>query len=169
LLEKYDWVFTSSSWALTYPDTYVQVLSRLISDHIPYVVNTGTSVPKAKISRFENYWMDFPDFLSIVDLHWNTSTYFANAAQTLNAKFQQVRVGLKAWNKELSKLSKLINNSNFVLALLDGFEDQRPLSNMERAFRSLVKHHLAKLLEAIRIYWKQRNTARWVKIWDENT
>lgn len=80
-----------------------------------------------------------------------------------------MRVGLKAWSKELSKLSKLINNCNFVLALLDGLEDQRPLSRLESAFRRIVKHHLCALLEAKRTYWKQRNTARWVRFGDENT
>jgi hypothetical protein len=33
----------------------------------------------------------------------------------------------------------------------------------------LVKQHLAKLLEAKRLYWKQRNIARWVLFGDENT
>lgn len=56
--------------------------------------------------------MDFLDFLSVVDLHWNTSPYFASAAKTLTAKFRQVRAGLKLWRKELSKLGKLINNCN---------------------------------------------------------
>jgi hypothetical protein len=35
--------------------------------------------------RFETLWLDFPDFLSVVELHWNTSPYFANAAQTLDS------------------------------------------------------------------------------------
>jgi hypothetical protein len=56
--------------------------------------------------------MDFLDFLSVVDLHWNISPYFASAAKTLTAKFRQVRAGLKLWRKELSKLGKLINNCN---------------------------------------------------------
>jgi hypothetical protein len=116
--------FNSSTWAMSYPDTSVQVLSRPMSDHSPYVVTIGTHVPKSKIFRFENYLLEFADFLSVVELHWNTSPYFANAAQTLNAKFRQVRACLKHWSKELSKLSKLINNCNFVIALLDGLEDQ---------------------------------------------
>jgi hypothetical protein len=76
-----------------------------------------------------------------VDLHWNIAPYFANAAQTLNAKFRQVRAGLKFWSKELSKL-------HFVLDLLDSLEEQRSLSSLESAFRRLVKQHLSKLLEA---------------------
>ena len=32
-----------------------------------------------------------------------------------------------------------------------------------------MKNHLASLLEAKRVYWKQRNSVRWVKLGDENT
>jgi hypothetical protein len=52
---------------------------------------------------------------------------------------------------------------------MDGLEEQRTLSDLETAFRKLVKNHLASLLESKRIYWKQRNTVRWVKLGDENT
>ena len=52
---------------------------------------------------------------------------------------------------------------------MDGLEDQRALSDLETAFKALVKDHLASLLESKRIYWKQRNTVRWVKLGDENT
>jgi len=51
---------------------------------------------------------------------------------------------------------------------MDGLEEQRQLSNLEKAFKRLVKGHLASLLESKRIYWKQRNTVRWVKLGDEN-
>ena len=52
---------------------------------------------------------------------------------------------------------------------MDGLEDQRALSELEVAFIGLVKNHLASLLESKRIYWKQRNTIRWVNLEDENT
>ena len=52
---------------------------------------------------------------------------------------------------------------------MDGLEDQRALSELEVAFIGLVKNHLASLLESKRIYWKQRNTIRWVNLGDENT
>jgi hypothetical protein len=80
-----------------------------------------------------------------------------------------VRAGLKAWSKDLSKTSKLFNNCNFVIALLDGLKDQRPLSRPESAFTRIIKLRLASLLEAKRIYSKQRNTSRWVAFGDENT
>jgi hypothetical protein len=63
-------------------------------------------------------------------------------AKTISGKFKQLRSGLRKWSKELSKLNKLINNCNWVLALLDGLEDQRPLYPPESIFRKLVKLHL---------------------------
>lgn len=36
-------------------------------------------------------------------------------------------------------------------------------------FRRWVKRYLLKLLEAKRIYWKQRSTIRWISFGDENT
>jgi hypothetical protein len=52
---------------------------------------------------------------------------------------------------------------------LDGLEEQRPLSLVERNLRKHIKAHLLNLLEAKRMYWKQRSTIRWVKFGDENT
>jgi len=107
--------------------------------------------------------------LDTVKLHWNSSPFFANAARNLSTKLKQVRAGLRSWSKTLSKVSKLIYNCNWVLLLLDGLEDQRPLSDLEISFRRLVKSHLANLLESKRTYWKQRSTIRWINLGDENT
>jgi len=63
----------------------------------------------------------------------------------------------------------LLHNSEWVLLLLDGLEEQRPLCEVEISLRDLVKRHIANLLESRRIYWKQRNTIRWVKLGDENS
>ena len=169
LLIKLDWVFCNASWSYLYPSTTVQPLSKPISDHVPYVISFGSSIPKSGIFRFENYWADHADFLKVVDLHWNSTAFYSNAARTINAKFKQTRLGLKQWRKSFQNFNKLLHNSDWVLLLLDGLEEQRPLSSLESAFRGLVKSHIAKLLEEKRIYWKQRNTVRWVKLGDENT
>lgn len=169
LLVKLDWVFTSSSWALSYPATFVQPLSRPISDHIPFVIHIGSKIPKSRIFIFENFWVNHPDFLDTVSLHWNNTPFFANAAKNISTKMKHVRTGLRSQSKNLSKLNRLIYNCNWVLLLMDGLEDQRPLSRLETAFRRLVKSHLSSLLESKRAYWRQRNTVRQVTMGDENT
>lgn len=90
-------------------------------------------------------------------------------AKIISGKFKQLRAGLKKWSKEFSHLNRVINNCSWVLALLDGLEDQRNLSTLESNFRKVVKIHMQNLLEAIRLYWKQRFTIRWVKMGDENS
>jgi hypothetical protein len=90
-------------------------------------------------------------------------------AKTISGKFKQLRKGLKKWSKEFSQLNKLINNCSWMLAFMDGLEDQRALSLAESNFRILVKQHLQKLLEAKRFYCKQRSTVRWVEFGDENS
>lgn len=63
LLVKLDWVFVSSSWGLSYPTTSVQPLAKPISNHIPYVINIGSKVPRSNHFRFENFLLDQSDFL----------------------------------------------------------------------------------------------------------
>lgn len=157
LLENLDWVFTSTSWNFTFPATKVQALSQLVYDHIPCKVAVGTSIPKSSQFRFENYWAEFNGFFfDTMALHWHNNPFFANMARTISNIFKQLGKGLKEWSREFSKLGKLINNWIWVIAMLDGLEGQRPLSRVEANFRLAVKKHLLDLLEAKRIYWKQR-------------
>lgn len=169
LPEKLDWVFTSATWELTYPDTRVVPLSISILDHIPFVIKVNIVIPKAKIFRFENFWAEFNGFMETVDLHWNSNPIFANRAKTIVGKFKQLRRGLKAWSKSLSNLTRLIHNPNWVLAILDGLEDQRPLCRVAKNFGRIIKGYVIQLLEAKRKYWRQRATIRWIQFGDENT
>jgi hypothetical protein len=86
-----------------------------------------------------------------VELHWHSTPFYGNLAKTLSVKFKQSR-GLKAWSKGLSQLSRNIHNCSWVIAFMDGIEDARLLSLIEKNFREIVKSHLAKLLEAKGIY-----------------
>lgn len=109
-------------------------------------------IPKASIFRFGNYWVQFPGFFDTVQLHWHSNPYFANMAKTISGRFKQLRVGLRKWSREISQLKRLIHNSNWVLAIIDGLEEQRYLSRIEHNFRRAIKSHLQNLLETKRIY-----------------
>jgi len=123
LLIKLDWVLCNSSWSLKYPSTSAQPLSNPTFDHTSYVINFGSSIPRACIFRFENHWADHPDFVKTVELHWNSSPFHANAARTISAKFKQIRIGLKQWRKGFQNVNKLLHNCDWVLLLLDGLEE----------------------------------------------
>ena len=87
--------------------------------------------PNLTFLDLKKFWLDHPGFFDTIKLHWNSSSHYANAVRNLSSKLKQVREGLKVWSKNLSKLRKLIYNCNWVLMLLDGLEDQRPLSRLE--------------------------------------
>ena len=52
---------------------------------------------------------------------------------------------------------------------MDGLEEQRDLSLQEKNFRAALKTHQLSLLEAKRIYWKNRAKVKWAKLGGENT
>jgi hypothetical protein len=99
-------------------------------------------IPRASIFQFENYWADFPSFFNTVKEHWHSNLFLQIwLRQYIYGKFKQLRRGLKKWRKELSQLNKIINNCSWVLAFLDGLEDERILSVAELDFRKLFKKH----------------------------
>jgi hypothetical protein len=55
------------------------------------------------------------------------------------------------------------------MALLDGIEEQRQLSTMEKNFKRILEAHTRKMLEAKKIYWRNRAKIRWAQLGDENT
>jgi hypothetical protein len=119
LLEKLDWVFTSSNWTVSFPNTMAYALSHATSNHVPYVTQMETIMPKSNLFRFENFWISFLDFFAYNGVFWSIPLHRDNVASLLSAKLKALHRGLKAWSKELSKLNKLINNKSYVLALLD--------------------------------------------------
>lgn len=154
LLEKLDWFFSSAAWMTTFPDTIVLPLSRPISDHIPCVIKIGTQIPKSKIFRFENFWLEHSEFKEVVASAWNIPVGFTDAAKSINAKFKNLRRALKNWAKDLSNLKKKIERLNDAIFLLDLFEEFKNLSNLEWNCRALLKEELLVLLKNQKNYWK---------------
>lgn len=169
LLEQLDWCFTSTNWIGSYPNTLLLSMAKPTSDHIPCMVQIDTTIPKANVFRFENYWIEQHDFLDIVQDTWNTEVRSSNIVTKVAAKFKLLRKTLKKWSKSISKINNLIAQCNEVLSILDKLEEQIPLYTQESNFRKIVKKHILKLLKFQKEYWKKRYTIRWTKFGDENT
>jgi hypothetical protein len=95
LLVQLDWCFTSANWTAYFPNTMLIPLAKTTSDHIPCVAQIGTSVPKARIFRFENYWVDHPGFLNVVSNAWSNHVPAASSTARVVAKFKNLRYNLK--------------------------------------------------------------------------
>jgi hypothetical protein len=127
----------------------------------------GTNIPKAKVFRFENCWMQHSSFQDTVQNAWNILVRFTNSAKRINAKFKNMRRTLKLWANSCLKL--LISNVKASIELLDTLEEFRRLTTEEAHLRSILTIHLITLLKNQRIYWRQRGKVKWVKFGDENT
>ena len=86
-----------------------------------------------------------------------------------NAKFKNVRRGLKLWAKQLPCLKAQICNVNATIDLLDIMEEMRTLTVHEWNLRDILKDLIISLLQNQNTYWKQRGKIKWVKLGDENT
>ncbi|XP_066341744.1 uncharacterized protein [Miscanthus floridulus] len=169
LLERLDWFFTSNAWAIAYPHTTARSLVMETSDHWPCVIDIRTNVPKSKILRFENFWMEHDSFLPLVAACWNGQFPQTDPALLLSAKFKALRAALRIWQSKLSNLKQTIVNIKLVISFLDCIEEWRDLSIEEWNFKAMISEKLSELLHQQRLYWRQRGTIKWVKLGDENT
>jgi hypothetical protein len=155
LLERLDWFLTSNNWTSTFPNTQVKALSRPVSDHIPCLICIESKIPRSKLFRFENFWVQHPGFKETVNTAWNLSVNHSNSVSILNAKLNNVRLALKKWSKSISQLSLLIDKCQMVLAQMDELEQQRMLTTPEWNFRKILKAHITRLQSYKQQYWKK--------------
>jgi mannosylglycoprotein endo-beta-mannosidase len=139
------------------------------SDHVPCVVVIDTSIPKTKLFRLENYWVDMPGFMDCVSESWSFISHKPSSATVITDKLKNLRYALKKWHVSLARIKYLIQNCNKVILYLDTLEENRPLYNPEYNFRNILRVHLDELLLAECNYWRKRCTIRWIKQGEDNT
>jgi hypothetical protein len=166
LLERLDWMSTSLSWTSNYPNTVATSLAMQSFDHAPCVVHIGTKITRARVFRFENYWMEHSNFLQIVNHGWTVPVTCSDPAKIVMARFKNIRRVLRAWQAHISNLSLLIDNIKLIIHFLDVLEEYRDLSIFECGFKELLNEKLLSLLDQQRIYWKQRGNIKFVKFGD---
>jgi hypothetical protein len=169
LLEKLDWCFVSPAWSSNFPATSVFSLARSTSDHVPWVVNIQSNVPKPPIFRFENYWLQLEDFHSRFQASWEHDLFQPDPAKWLMAKFKRARKVIHGWQKSLPNLAKLIVKAELIIQLMDFIEESRDLTIQEWNFKNALVHHLQGLLSNQRTYWKQRGQIKWAMLGDAGT
>lgn len=126
-----------------------------VSDHWPCVIEVKTAIPKSRIFRFKNAWMQHDSFLPLVATTWNGSFPQVDQAKKITAKFKALRNNLKSWQSQLSNLKVLIANIKLVISFIDVLEEWRDLSVQESNFREILNSKLSNLIHQQQIYWRQ--------------
>jgi hypothetical protein len=81
-----------------------------------------------------------------VENAWNIPINYADSAKRINAKFKNLRRGLKLWAKNIPCIKNLIAKVNEIIDLLDIMEEWRDLTTEEWNLRYILKSHVLKLL-----------------------
>jgi hypothetical protein len=72
-------------------------LTKTGSDHVPCVVMINTSIPKSKLFRFENYWVEMPGFTDFVANAWKKLSRKSYSSAILADKLKGLRAEFKKW------------------------------------------------------------------------
>jgi exonuclease III len=168
-LERLDRGFINLAWDKSLPNTILTPLTRRTSDHVPLVVTAATQIPKSKLFRFENYWINQAGFREIVQSAWCCRTVNSDSAGLLAAKLKETRRGLKNWSKQHSNMYQQESDCRLVINLLDHIEEQRSLSISESKLRVVITKVLSRTAQAKLLLWRQRAKIKVAVEGDENT
>lgn len=83
LLEKLDWIFTSPRWTTAFPNTMATPMAHIGSNHVPILIDVGTFIPKSKIFRFGDFWLDFDGLDEVFSDCWRNNGIFKNFAHDI--------------------------------------------------------------------------------------
>jgi hypothetical protein len=162
LLQRLDWFFVSQEWSIIYPNTCAKTMSRDISDHVSCLIPFKSKIPKPKIFRFKNFWLEFERFMNIFQTTWLGLPCLPDKAKNLTTKFKIVRKVLKDWQRSLPKIDKTVREIKLLIEFIDNIEEHRDLSIEEWNFKDIMQQKVAELLNIQKIYWKQRTSIKWI-------
>jgi hypothetical protein len=129
---------------------------------VPCLVSFKSKVPKPKIFRFENFWLEYESFMNILQSTWLGLPSLSDKAKNLTTKFKIARKVLKDWQRSLPKIDKTVRDIKLLIEFIDNIEEHRDLSIEEWNFRDIMQIKVAELLNIQKIYWKQRASIKWI-------
>jgi exonuclease III len=156
ILATLDRFFASTDWEQRYPLTTVRALPRVVSDHAPLVLDSGTNKPPPpNLFSFEKWWIMQEGFTDRVCKVWNTKCDCTAAIDIWQFKLRLLRKSLKGWDINLDAAVKRKKKALLQeFDILDVFSEQNRLSDNEKNRMSCIKEEL----DAI---WKQEETKAW--------
>lgn len=168
-LERLDRVFINLCWDELLPNTILSSLTRSTSDHVPLKIEISTSVPRAKIFRFENYWIHSPGSSDVVSSAWACQPTSGNPSALIAAKLKKMRSAIRAWRKIFTHISQQETDCRIAINLLDYVEEHRCLRPAKADLRCILSSLLSRTTRAKLMIWKQQSKIRAAIGGDENT
>ncbi|CAN1305173.1 hypothetical protein LINPERPRIM_LOCUS26436 [Linum perenne] len=99
--ERLDRFFLNDSWLDSFPESSVEHLPPLCSDHSPIILCTMSGSPiSKKMFRFDCQWVDNPEVLNLISYSWVSPCKDGSAMFRLADKLKNLRHLLFDWCRE---------------------------------------------------------------------
>lgn len=156
----------TSNWLALFPDTIIQHLDFLESDHCPILMNTNPSIHHGpKSFRVQAMWTKHIDFYNILNKSWIPSRN-NNPTVSLSANLKSTKQNLTHWNTHTFR--NLYRNKDNIMKQIAYLQTLNPSKNTASKLKDL-HHNLHQVLDYEELFWKQKSRDRWIREGDRNT
>ena len=100
-MSRIDKVLVSIEWEDHFLDVTQRLLSRVLSNHCPLLVEVGGMSRGKSPFKFENMWLKVEGFADRVRQWWNSYHFVGPPSFVLACKLKALDGDLKHWNKHV--------------------------------------------------------------------
>ena len=167
---RIDRFLISADWEDHFLHLTQKASTRMMSDHCPIILDSGSFTRGKSYFKFENMWLQHEEFSEKVKGWWGSYEYHGSPSFVLASKLKALKGDIKIWNKESfgdvrGKKLDLMQQ----LQVLETTENQGSLSAERRGHRAELQTELEKTLRLDEISWRQKSRIKWLKEGDKNT
>ncbi|XP_057251664.1 uncharacterized protein LOC130591770 [Beta vulgaris subsp. vulgaris] len=165
IFERLDRGWGCDNWALTFPNTVVNNLPRLSSDHNPLLITLKTAEKEKvkKFFKFEPMWLQNPPFDPWVRLQWTASP------NLLHCKLADLSREIPSW---IQKDNDIFKKKKILQARLVGAQrafEAEPKNPFLFDLEAKLNVDLNLVLDQEEEYWHIRSRTNWLMLGDRNT
>lgn len=147
----------SEAWEDSFPQVKQLALARVTSDHCPIQLDTSNLKWGPGPFRFENMWLEHPDFKKNFKLWWGEDQIFGWEGYKFSRRLKTLKQKMKNWNKEVfGNLVAAKIAAEARIAALDLLEGQGGLDNNLRKEREDLYMMVSELIHKEEVKWRQR-------------
>lgn len=167
---RIDRMFGTPEWHLLFPNTDLQALATMGSDHAPLILTGDVARQNYNGFRFESYWTSMTGFMETVQEVWAQPVNTQDAILKIHVKLIRTAKALKLWRwQKLGNLPLRLAMVNELILLYDRTQEHRALTQEELAFCGYLKAKSVGLGTIQRSRARQNSRLTWLRKGDACT